>query len=165
MQRCARCGADVRVEHGRACRCNVCDFILFFNVGAATAAIVEDESARLLFTIRAKEPAAGYLDLPGGFIEPDETAEEAIAREIKEELNVSVENLRFFCTVPNRYLFCGVIYHTLDVIFLGFLAREADLQPADDVTGFEWLKKEEIDLDRVGLDAARLALRKYLDTA
>jgi len=164
MQHCARCGAPVRVEHGRACRCLHCDFLLFFNVGAATAAIIEDPAGRLLFTVRAHDPGKGTLDLPGGFIEPDETAEEAIAREIEEELSVSVDDLRFFCTVPNRYLFSGVLYHTLDVIFLGILPENTKLRPADDVTDCFWLEKKDVHLERIGLDAARRALTKYFRT-
>lgn len=51
----------------------------------------------------------GYGDLkdgwefPGGKFEPGETGEEAIVREIKEELSVTIGNLEFLCTAEHDY--------------------------------------------------------------
>ena len=46
-------------------------------------------------TRRAKEPAKGTLDLPGGFVDMHETGEEGVAREVKEETGVSASIIKY----------------------------------------------------------------------
>lgn len=53
-------------------------------------AIVRDEAGRLLLVRRGHAPAAGRWSLPGGRIEPGETAEQAVAREVLEETGLLV---------------------------------------------------------------------------
>ena len=53
-------------------------------------AVVRDEAGRLLLVRRGREPAAGLWSLPGGRIEPGETATEAAAREVREETGLEV---------------------------------------------------------------------------
>jgi mutator protein MutT len=48
-------------------------------------AVILDARGRVLLVRRAKAPAAGTWSLPGGRIEPGETPEEAVVREIREE--------------------------------------------------------------------------------
>lgn len=47
--------------------------------------MVLDEQGRVLLVRRARPPAAGTWSLPGGRLEPGETPEEAVVREIREE--------------------------------------------------------------------------------
>ena len=54
-------------------------------------AVVRDETGRLLLVRRGREPAAGLWSLPGGRVEPGETAAEAAAREVQEETGLTVE--------------------------------------------------------------------------
>lgn len=56
------------------------------------AAVNRDEEGRILITQRNLKKAQGGLwEFPGGKIEPEETKEHAIVREIKEELDVDIE--------------------------------------------------------------------------
>lgn len=56
------------------------------------AAVIRDEAGRILITQRNLKKAQGGLwEFPGGKIEPEETKEHAIVREIKEELDVDIE--------------------------------------------------------------------------
>jgi 8-oxo-dGTP diphosphatase len=61
-------------------------------------AVVRDAAGRLLLVRRAHEPALGLWSLPGGRIEPGETAEQAAAREVREETGLSVEVGALLCT-------------------------------------------------------------------
>ena len=54
--------------------CKDCDFVLYHNIAAAVALVFIFEE-KILFTVRNVNPDKGKLDLPGGFIDPGETAE------------------------------------------------------------------------------------------
>ena len=53
-------------------------------------AVIKDAAGRLLLIRRGHEPGAGLWSLPGGRIEPGETDEHAVAREILEETGLRV---------------------------------------------------------------------------
>jgi 8-oxo-dGTP diphosphatase len=54
-------------------------------------AVIKDPDGRLLLIKRGNEPGAGLWSLPGGRVEPGETDEQAVAREVREETNLMVE--------------------------------------------------------------------------
>lgn len=55
------------------------------------AAIIRNDEGRILIAQRnLKKSQGGLWEFPGGKIEPNETKEEAIVREIKEELNMDI---------------------------------------------------------------------------
>lgn len=66
---------------------------------AAVGAVVRDERGRLLLVLRGKEPARGCWSLPGGHVEPGETHEEAVVREVAEETGLPVRVVREVGTV------------------------------------------------------------------
>jgi len=53
-------------------------------------AVIKDGQGRLLLIRRRNEPGAGLWSLPGGRIEPGETGDQAVAREVREETGLSV---------------------------------------------------------------------------
>lgn len=56
---------------------------------AADAIIIKNN--KILLVKRKHEPFKGYYALPGGFVESNETTEEAVAREVMEETNLAVK--------------------------------------------------------------------------
>jgi 8-oxo-dGTP diphosphatase len=54
-------------------------------------AVIKDPDGRLLLIKRGNEPGAGLWSLPGGRVEPGETDEQAVTREVREETNLTVE--------------------------------------------------------------------------
>ena len=66
-----------------------------------------EEKNELLVCRRAKAPAKGTLDLPGGFIDMTETGEEGVAREVLEETGLKVEKTTYLFTLPNIYVYSG----------------------------------------------------------
>jgi 8-oxo-dGTP diphosphatase len=65
---------------------------LEMNCALATDAVIF--SGDTLVMIRRKnQPYKNMLSLPGGFVDRDETTEEACVREVKEETNLDIENL------------------------------------------------------------------------
>lgn len=56
------------------------------------AAVIIDENGKILITQRnLKKSQGGLWEFPGGKIEPNETREEAIVRELREELNIDTK--------------------------------------------------------------------------
>ena len=107
---CPSCGAkDVFFDGVKEVSCNDCSLTFFQNIATAVAVIMEYDE-KILFTKRAEEPSIGMLDLPGGFVDPKESAEDAIRREIKEELKIKLGTLEYFSSFPNIYKYKDVAY-------------------------------------------------------
>jgi ADP-ribose pyrophosphatase YjhB (NUDIX family) len=70
-----------------------------YNVGVG-GAVVRD--GRLLLVRRASRRGRGNWQVPGGFIEPDETMEQAVIREVAEEAGVTAE-VEGILALRNRY--------------------------------------------------------------
>ena len=70
-----------------------------YNIGVGGAVVSEN---RLLLVRRASRRGRGNWQVPGGFIEPDETIEEAVVREVKEEAGVTA-NVEGVVALRNRY--------------------------------------------------------------
>ena len=86
---CPVCGSKhFVVNNFKSKKCEDCGFTYYANPCSATAAFIlrqpEGKEQELLVVRRAKEPAMGTLDLPGGFCDMGETVEEGMRREIKE---------------------------------------------------------------------------------
>ena len=154
---CPHCGAaEGAWKRGREFRCPACGFRFFQNVAAACGALVE-AGGRYLFLVRAKEPSKGLLGLPGGFVDPGESVETALAREVTEEVGGSLGPIRFLASFPNRYLFAGVEYHTCDLYFAApLLGAPTDLRAdAGEVAGLKWLLPHEVDPDQLACPSLR----------
>jgi NADH pyrophosphatase NudC (nudix superfamily) len=101
---------------GNQLRCQSCNFTYIHNVAAAVALIIRCDN-QILFTKRALEPALGLLDLPGGFVDPGESLEQALKRELHEELNLDISKPKYLFSYPNQYLYKDVNYDTCDSFF------------------------------------------------
>jgi len=112
---CPRCSGPAVLADSRKIVCAGCGFQMYINNAAAVAALLFDGDGRLMAVRRNDEPQAGLLDLPGGFVEFDETAEEALSRELREELGITVCGIEYYRSIPNKYLYGDVLYHTLDI--------------------------------------------------
>ena len=74
---CPICGSQqFKVNSSKSKKCEKCGFELFMNASSAVAAFITNSKGELLVERRKLEPAKGTLDLPGGFVDPQETAEE-----------------------------------------------------------------------------------------
>jgi len=117
LKYCPRCSGPAVLEDFRKIVCGGCGFGIYLNTAVAVAALIFDGEGRLMVVRRNHEPRAGMLDLPGGFVDFGETAEEALAREVREELGMAVSHVEYYRSIPNTYLYGDVLYHTLDVFF------------------------------------------------
>ena len=133
----------------------MCGFTYYFNPSSAVVAIIKNSDGDILVTTRAHEPAKGSYDLPGGFVDSYETAEECIAREIKEECNLDVESVEYLFSLPNIYTYSNFDVHTLDMFFECTVKNFESLQADDDVASLQFISAEEIDFSKFGLTSIR----------
>ncbi|MFH2066692.1 MAG: NUDIX hydrolase [Pseudomonadota bacterium] len=88
---CHYCGNRLVDQHieGKVRRyCKACKKPIYENPVPATCVVVADSQNKIWLVKRSVEPKIGYWCLPGGFMELDETPEEAALRELKEETNI-----------------------------------------------------------------------------
>jgi len=115
---CPRCGlAELKEFSNKAMRCTECGYVYFHNTAAAAGAIIETGEG-VLVTIRGEEPMAGMYDLPGGFVDYDESLEDAVIREVREELGISITIDRYIGSYSNSYTYRRVTYFTCDTFFV-----------------------------------------------
>jgi len=143
---CPRCGsAHFTATGDRSFICEGCSFNYYVNASAAVAVLLFNEKGELLVARRAIEPYLGQLDLPGGFIEPMETGEQAAVREIREELGIEIHSLKYFCSYPNEYVFSEFSVFTLDLAFLAKTESLHKMIAMDDISSFEFVKPQYVD--------------------
>ena len=131
---CPRCGArGLRRLNRKAVLCGACGLEFYFNIGIAVGAIIRDARGRVLLVRRLNSPGKGKLAVPGGFVEYDETAEAAVRREVREELNLTVSRADYLGTFPNRYRHGGIVYRLLDVFYVCTVKRLAALKLLEEV--------------------------------
>ena len=147
---------------GRSYWCEDCNFHYFINNSAAVACLIINSSGELLITRRAIEPFKGMLDLPGGFVEPMETAEEAVKREIKEELNLDVTKMTYLVSFPNLYPFSNMIVPTVDLAFVCEVDSFNAMKPDDDVASIEFMDPKNIDMMALCAESMRQIILFYL---
>ena len=97
---CPKCGsAAFEIHNEKSKQCTDCGFVYYFNPSSATVALILNEKDELLVCRRAKEPAKGTLDLPGGFIDMNETGEEGVSREVEEETGLKVKKATYLLSL------------------------------------------------------------------
>ncbi len=100
---CARCGAPTTLAKGGWERdCKTCDAAHFPRTDPVTIMLVthgEGEDRRLLLGRQPRFPPRAFSAL-AGFVEPGETIEEAVAREVHEEAGIQVRDVRYIASQP-----------------------------------------------------------------
>jgi len=92
---CARCGSELRFgavdgEDRHRSSCPSCGHISYVNPRLVVTALPIDEDGRVVLLRRGIEPGRGWWAQPGGFLEVDETVDEAAAREVLEETGLAI---------------------------------------------------------------------------
>lgn len=162
---CPKCGSNDfnTANQGHSFHCEECLFTLYFNNSAAVACLIFNEKGQLLFARRAIEPGKGMLDLPGGFVDPMERVEDAITREIREELGVQITKAEFLVSFPNEYIYSDFSVFTADLAFICSVDNVSNIVPADDVSDIEFIFPEEIKREQLCSESMFNIVRFYIN--
>jgi mutator protein MutT len=161
---CPECGGP-RFQSGpfKPWRCPDCGLEFYQNTAAAAGALIRDEQNRLLFIRRAKDPSRGKLGIPGGFVDAHESAEQALIREVMEEVNLEISRWSYLCSCPNSYRYKGLTYETLDFYFVAEVTTLIGIAACDEALALEWHLPETLDLGELAFPSTVKAVTFYLN--
>lgn len=134
---CGRCGsATFRKQDERAKQCPDCGLLFFPKISPAIIVMIEKDNEILM--ARSSHFPAGRYGLIAGFVEPGESIEEAIVREVMEEVGICIKDISYFGSQPWPYP---------DSLMIGFTAKfsggeicfhDGEIEDAD------WFRHDEI---------------------
>ena len=136
--RCARCGEPTDIaEAGHQRRCPNCQAVHFPRTDPAVIMLVTDEDDRALLGHQPTWAEGRYSTL-AGFVEPGESAEDAVRREVHEEVGVTLTEVTYAASQPWPFP---------SSLMLGFFAR-ADKTEIDvdgrEMSDARWFTREEL---------------------
>lgn len=175
LKYCPNCGKKtLSYVDNKKWSCSSCNFTLYNNVAAAVGLIIiikKDDNNHVLLVKRGREPQKGLLAVPGGFVDPGESAEEAGKREALEEIGLQINNLIYLTSATNNYKYKEIDYVTCDIFFKATVNEEQNISilnklkaiEKDEIIGYELCKIETLeDIDKIPLafKSAKVALSK-----
>lgn len=105
--------------------------------------ILIEYQGRYLFLRRAQSFQSGpqKWDIPGGRIEPEESLEEALAREVKEETGLVVDKVDKIISAQDIFVKDAGV-HVVRLTYLG--TASGDIKISDEHDGFRWMARDEV---------------------
>lgn len=170
---CPVCGGKNIISTPRKWTCPDCLFDLYNNVAASVAIIIYDNERNILLLERAKEPRSGFMALPGGFVDPDESLEEAAKRECFEETHYALTSAKYLCSFPNSYEYKGVHYKTCDSFWTVCLDGKDGIKSVEQLhlqrqekevrrfASYPCRNSEDVEAIPLAFDSAKRALRFF----
>lgn len=165
IQYCRRCGKPATFKNPGMYVCPN-GHTLFYKATPATAICLVNEKGQVLLGTRGIEPNKGMLDMPGGFCEVGESCEEALVRELREELGLEPGDYtapQFLCTGIDHYPYEGEIHDVMGVTFWAYIKPGAVVKPGDDVAHATFYTLENIKEDELSLTLTWESLTKLKD--
>jgi NAD+ diphosphatase len=155
--RCSRCGTRTEIAAGgHVRRCPADDSEHYPRVDPAVIMLVHDGVDRVVLG-RAPSWPAGRHSVLAGFVEPGESLEQAVAREVAEEVGLAVRDLRYVASQPWPFP---------SSLMLAFTARadygELRVDPTE-LASAAWFTRAEVVAGVVGLPSAVSVARRLLD--
>lgn len=149
---CPKCGSPYTTppnnDHGGLGQhCDQCKHTYYHPLRlTATAVIIDKKAQKILLVKRAWHPGQGTWDLPGGFVDPHENPEEALRRELQEEIGIQVGHLTLWqINAPGEYLYDEIMEYTADCEYLIDMSEDVTLNASDDVAEAKWFLKSEVE--------------------
>ncbi|MGF1597607.1 MAG: NAD(+) diphosphatase [Acidimicrobiales bacterium] len=135
---CGRCGTATEPHTAdRARECPSCGLLSYPRLTPAVIVLIERDDGRALLAWGAQFPGRFYSAL-AGFVEPGESLEETVVREVKEEVGIDVADVRYFGSQPWPFP------HS---VMIGFNARHAAGEitiQEDEIVEAAWYHHEEL---------------------
>jgi NAD+ diphosphatase len=155
-QFCGRCGAKTRqLRTERAKFCSDCNRITYPRLSPAIIVLIEKED-RILLACSPHFPP-GLHSVLAGFVEPGENLEQAVHREVFEEVGITVKNIRYFGSEPWPFP------HSL---MIGFVAEYAGGEITIDnreIVSAGWFTRDTLPLIPSSLSISRALIDSWVE--
>jgi NAD+ diphosphatase len=156
-QFCGRCGrANEAVRNTRAMRCSADGTMAFPRLSPAVIVLIERSDGCCLLGRNRGWDIPMYSTL-AGFVEPGETLEDTVRREVFEEVGVRVDNIRYFGSQPWPFP---------NSLMLGFVAEwvEGEITvDGDEVIDAQWFRPDDLPMIPPPMSIARQLIDDWLD--
>lgn len=152
MKYCQHCGHFLQEEViGLSWHCPNCGRHAYENPIMSVDAALFNEDGRILLGRRSRDPNSGKLNLPGGFLNPHETLEDGLRREIREELVIEPEAYGELHYAGSRVETHDLEDNARQLVVVVFVATisHRDFVANEEVTEFVWKLPHEITPDEV----------------
>jgi NAD+ diphosphatase len=152
---CGRCGTPTEPAPGeRARRCPACGLLAFPRLAPAVIALIERGDEALLARGRAF-PVPMYSCI-AGFVEPGETMEQAVHREVREEVGVAIEDVRYVASQPWPFP------HSLMVGFEATWTSGEIVIDETEIVDAQWYRRDALPMIPPGMSIARTLIDRWL---
>lgn len=152
---CGVCGAPMVMDTLISKRCTNCGKITWPQL--ATAIIVLINRGNDLLLVHARNFKTDFYGCIAGFVETGESLEEAVRREVMEETQIEIKNLRYFKSQPWPYP-CGLMVG----FFAEYKSGELALQDSELSKG-GWFSKDNLPTIPEKLSLARMLIDRWLE--
>lgn len=162
---CSYCGGHLResTEYGTVHRiCTRCERRYYNNPVPAVGVLLMNMNRQIMLALREYPPHPDTWDVPGGFLDVDETAEEALRRELKEELSLVPEQLLYVGSSHDRYEFGKRNYHMINLLFAGTIGESSPIA-SDDISGVSWFEPDTIPYEKILFPNLSKLIRAVVD--
>ena len=155
-QYCSKCGHSTQIVPGdRAKVCPACGLTMYPRVAPAIiVAVVKD---RQLLLAHASRFPKGLYSVIAGFVEPGETFEECVRREVKEEVGIEVNNIQYFRSQPWPFP------HSLMVAFTATYAGGEIQVDGVEVTDAAWFTADNLPHGPMRISVARKLIDWFVE--
>ncbi len=145
---CGRCGEPTVIKANERARiCGKCGQIYYTKLSPAIiVAITRDD--RILLA-RAQKFTAPFYSVPAGFVEPGESLEQCVRREVREEVGIEIKNIRYFGSQPWPFPDSLMIAFTADHAEGEIVVDKSELIEA------AWYRADELPAIPSGISIAR----------
>ena len=137
--KCARCGADTEViDNGWVRKCPVDGSQHFPRTDPAIIVAVQDRNGRICLGHQASWSEARFSNF-AGFVEPGESLESAVLREVAEESNLKVSEIRYLSSQPWPFP------NSIMLAFEAFTENPEEAKPDGvEIESLRWFTKDEL---------------------
>ena len=155
---CGRCAAPTEPAAGeRARRCSACGLLAFPRLAPAMIVLVTRDGGREALLARGTRFPIPMWSCLAGFVEPGETLEEAVHREVREEVGLEVDDVRYWGSQPWPFP------HSLMLGFTASWAGGAIEPDPTEIAEAGWYRRDDLPTIPPAMSIARRMIDAWLD--
>lgn len=157
---CGRCGVETVPSEGeRGLKCGACELVVYPRVAPAMITLITrgapgpDQEALLARGVRFPRPMYSCL---AGFVEPGEDLEGAVIREVKEEVGVDVDQVRYVGSQPWPFPHSLMVGFRVNYVGGDIVCEEGEIMDAN------WYRKDDLPMIPPEISIAGKIIQQWL---